>query len=209
MANLFKRFLPILIVTGLCWLVFPINNLLLNGQLASHGIIPRHVNGLVGILFAPFLHASYPHLLANTLPLLALGGILCARSRGEFIIVTVIGIVLGGSLTWLVGRNATHIGASGLIFCYFGYLASLAYFHRSFGTLSVSVLCILAYGGILRGVLPTSAAVSWEGHLTGLVAGVSLAWFVSKVKKTPLTPTPPAPTDKPTEQVPSGPPTGA
>lgn len=197
MTNLFKRFLPILIVTALCWLIFPINNLLLNGQLASYGIIPRHVNSLPGILLAPFLHASYAHLLANTLPLLALGGILCARSRGEFIIVTVIGIVLGGGLTWLVGRNATHIGASGLIFCYFGYLASLAYFHRSFGTLCVSVLCILAYGGILRGVLPTSAAVSWEGHLTGLVAGVILAWFVSKVKKTPLTPTSPSLPEKP------------
>jgi membrane associated rhomboid family serine protease len=197
MTNLLKRFLPILLVTALCWLIFPLNNLLLNGKLSAYGIVPRHLNGLAGIPCAPFLHASYAHLLANTLPLLALGGILCTRSRGEFIIVTVIGIVLGGGLTWLVGRNATHIGASGLIFCYFGYLASLAYFHRSFGTLCVSVLCILAYGGILRGVVPTSAAVSWEGHLTGLVAGVALAWFVSKVKKTPLTPPAPGPTDKP------------
>jgi len=188
-----KRFLPVLIVTAICWLVFPINNLLLNGQLASYGIVPRHVSSLPGILWAPFLHASYAHLLANTLPLLVLGGILCARSRGEFIIVTVIGILLGGGLTWLVARDAAHIGASGLIFCYFGYLASLAYFHRSFGTLCLSVLCIIGYGGIVRGVLPVNTAVSWEGHLTGLFAGVVLAWFVSKVKKTSLTPEAPAP----------------
>jgi membrane associated rhomboid family serine protease len=205
---MFKRFLPILIVTALCWLVFPINNLLLNGDLAAHGIVPRHISGLPGILWAPFLHASYQHLLANTLPLLVLGGILCARSRGEFIIVTAIGILLGGGLTWLVARSAAHIGASGLIFCYFGYLASLAYFHRSFGTLCLSILCIIGYGGIIRGVLPTNAAVSWEGHLTGLLAGVTLAWFVSKVKKTPLTPTapaPPSPSGHPSEPIVPGP----
>ena len=196
---MFKRFLPILIVTGLCWLVFPINNLLLNGHLAAYGIVPRQISSLPGILWAPFLHGSYQHLLANTVPLLVLGGILCARSRGEFIIVTVIGILLGGGLTWLVARKAAHIGASGLIFCYFGYLASLAYFHRSFGTLCLSVLCIIGYGGIIRGVLPTNAAVSWEGHLTGLVAGVILAWFVSKVTKTPLTPTPTSASSPPTE----------
>jgi len=189
---MFKRFIPILLVTALCWLVFPINNLLFHGHLTAYGITPRHVSGLPGILWAPFLHASYPHLLANTLPLLALGGILCARSRGEFLIVTVAGILLGGGLTWLLARNAIHLGASGLIFCYFGYLASLAYFHRSFGTLCLSVLCVLAYGGILRGVVPVSAAVSWEGHITGLVAGVTLAWFVSKVKKTSLAPGAPA-----------------
>jgi len=86
-------------------------------------------------------------------------------------------------LTWLIGRNAHHVGASGLIFCYFGYLGSLALFDRKFGILLLSLACVLGYGGILRGILPTNAAVSWEGHLSGLIAGVVLAWLVTKVKR--------------------------
>ena len=182
---LLKRFTPVFALTAVCWLVFVINNLIGNGHLTQHGIVPRHISSLPGILWAPFLHTSFEHLAANTLPLLVLGAIICARSAGEFIMVTVAGTLLGGGLTWLVGRNACHVGASGLIFCFFGYLASLAYFNRNIPTVVLSVVCILGYGGMLRGVLPTSAAVSWEGHLAGLVAGIIIAWFSSKVKNAP------------------------
>ena len=157
--------------------MFVLNNVLLNGRLISHGIAPRHLGGIMGIIWAPFLHASFSHLAANTLPLLILGGILCLRSRAQFAMVTVLGTILGGALIWIFGRSEYHIGASGLIFCYFGYLASLAYFHRSFGTLLLSVACIIAYGGMLKGIVPTSAHVSWEAHLAGLVAGVAIAWL--------------------------------
>ena len=183
--SLLKRFTPILVVTGVCWLVFVVNNLVLNGHLARYGIIPRHLSSLPGIIWAPFLHGSFQHLAANTLPLLILGAIICARGSGEFALITGAGTLLGGGLTWLIGRNACHIGASGLIFCYFGYLASLAYFNRNIATLVLSLVCILGYGGMLRGILPTSAAVSWEGHLAGLAAGIILAWFTSKVRNTP------------------------
>ena len=125
-AAVLKRFSPILALTAACWLVFLVNNLLWGGQFDKYGIRPRQLSSLPGIVFAPFLHGSYQHLAANSFPLLVLGGILCARSKGEFVVVTVAGIVLGGGLTWLLARNACHIGASGLIFCYFGYLASLA-----------------------------------------------------------------------------------
>ena len=171
----FKRFTPILTLVGLCWLMLLINNLLLGGGLNRFGITPRHLAGLPGILWAPFLHGSLSHLLANTVPLLILGGILCARSQSEFVTVAATGVLLGGALTWLFARNASHIGASGLIFCFFGYLASLAYFRRTFGTLLLSAICILLYGGMLRGIVPTSTPVSWEGHIAGLVAGVALA----------------------------------
>ena len=181
----FARFIPIVALLGLCWLVFGFDSLLWHGRLTQHGIVPRHFNGLMGILWAPFLHASFRHLAANTLPLLILGAIICARSRTEFVLVTLAGIVLGGGLTWIVARNACHIGASGLIFCYFGYLASLAWFRRTFGTLCLSVVCILGYGGILRGIFPTAGPVSWESHLAGLIAGVVLAAFVARLKKEP------------------------
>jgi len=77
-----KRFAPILSLTLLCWAIFVLNNLLWGGHLNGYGITPRHVAGLPGILWSPFLHGSFEHIAANTLPLLVLGGILCARGSG-------------------------------------------------------------------------------------------------------------------------------
>lgn len=181
-APLLNRLSPALVLVGICWVVFVINNLALESRLNQYGIRPRHVGSLPGILFSPFLHGSMQHLAANTVPLAVLGIILCLRDRREFGVVTAAGILLSGGLTWLIGRNAYHIGASGMIFCYFGYLASLALFERKIGTLLLSIVCIVAYGGIVRGILPTSKAVSWEGHLAGFLAGITLAWFLSKVR---------------------------
>jgi membrane associated rhomboid family serine protease len=180
-----KRFTPILTLVALCWLVFAINNGLWHGRLDQYGIVPRSLRGLPGIIWAPFLHGSFTHLLANTVPLLVLGAILCARSKAEFATVAMGGTLLTGGLTWLLARHASHIGASGLIFCFFGYLASLAYFRRTFGTLVLSAVCILGYGGMLRGILPGSPSVSWEGHIAGLVAGITLAWMASRLDAGP------------------------
>jgi membrane associated rhomboid family serine protease len=180
-----KRFVPILGLTALCWLVFLVNNIILHSQFEQYGIVPRHIRGQPGILWAPFLHASFRHIAANTMPLLILGAILCARSRGEFFMVTFAGVLLGGGLTWLMARTAVHIGASGLIFCYFGYIASLAWFRRTFGTLCLSVICVLAYGGMLRGIIPSSPAISWEGHAAGLLAGILIGGLAAKLDKTP------------------------
>jgi len=144
-VRVFTRFAPIIILTAVCWLVFVINNLIGGGHLSRYGIVPRHLSGVPGILWAPFLHGSFKHLAANTVPLLILGGILCARSGREFALVTIGGIVLGGGLTWLLARNASHIGASGLVFCFFGYLASLAFFRRTLGALTLSVVCVVGY----------------------------------------------------------------
>ncbi len=170
-------------LVALCWAVFILNNLILHGHLNQNGLRPRHIGGLPGIIWSPFLHGSFQHLMANTVPLALLGAILCLRGRNEFAIVTMMGVILSGVLTWLIGRNAYHIGASGLIFCFFGYLASLAFFERKIGTLLLSIVCIVGYGGIIRGILPTSSAVSWEGHLAGFISGITLAWFFSNVKQ--------------------------
>jgi membrane associated rhomboid family serine protease len=178
-----KRFVPIVAVIALCWLVFGVNNVLCAGRFNGYGIWPRHVSGLPGIIFSPFLHGSLAHLAANTLPLLILGAILCARAANEFILVCVGGILLGGVLTWLFARNAIHIGASGLVFCFFGYLASQAYFKRTIGSLILSVVCLIGYGGMLRGLFPHSGGISWESHVAGLVAGIVIAWLGSNEAK--------------------------
>jgi len=184
--GMLNRFVPALALTTVCWAVFLLNNILLGGSLTNHGIVPRHIGSLPGILWSPFLHVSLQHLVANTLPLLILGLILCGRSRAEFSAACASGILVGGGLTWLFARTACHVGASGLVFTFFGYLASLAYFRRTFGSLVLSVACIIAYGGLLRGILPTTMAVSWEGHLSGLVAGIAAAWLAAKKPKPSL-----------------------
>jgi len=118
---------------------------ILKGALRQHGIHPRKMSSLLGILWSPFLHMSIGHLMANSLPLLILGGIISLRSRVDFFEITAGGILLGGFLTWLFARNGVHVGASGLIFCYFGFLTSRAWFDRS-------ILNIL-FGGNLHGGL--------------------------------------------------------
>ena len=178
-----KRFAPIIAVLSLCWLVFVGNNVLGNGHWNQYGIIPRHLGSLPGIIWSPFLHGSFSHLAANSLPLLILGAIICGRSVGEFIAVTAAGVILGGGLTWLFGRNAVHVGASGLIFCYFGYLTSLALFDRRVITVLISLVCLVAYGGMIRGVLPTSIPISWEGQAAGLVSGIVMAWLNSRLSR--------------------------
>jgi membrane associated rhomboid family serine protease len=178
-----KRFVPILLLLALCWMVFVVNNLIMHGDLNQYGIRPRHTESLPGIIWSPFLHGSFRHLMTNTLPLAFLGGLLGMRGRAQFWIVTTAGIVFSGGLTWLIGRNAYHIGASGLIFCFFGYLVSLAFFERKIGTVILSIICVGMYGGLVRGILPSSSAVSWEGHLAGASSGIFLAWMLSNINQ--------------------------
>ena len=179
-SRVLNRLGPVIALTGICWAVFLVNNIFLGGHLSRYGIIPRHLSALPGIFWSPFLHSSFKHLAANSVPLLVLGAMLCLRSKAEFSWVTLGGIIVGGGLTWLFGRTAIHIGASGLVFCFFGYLASLAFFKRNLVTIGLSLVCILVYGGVLKGVLPNAGPVSWEGHLAGLLAGITVAWVRSK-----------------------------
>lgn len=180
---LLKRFIPVIGFVAVCWAVFLVNNVLLGGALDRFGIVPRQVDGLPGIIFSPVLHVSLKHLIANTLPLVVLGAILCARGRSEFWTVTLAGALIGGVLTWIFGRKAYHIGASGLIFCYFGYVASLAWFRRTLLNFVLSVGCVLLYGGMLKGMMPVSGAISWESHLAGLIASVTIASFSQRSDK--------------------------
>jgi membrane associated rhomboid family serine protease len=174
------RCMPALLLVVACWLVFFLNHFLLGDAWNQHGIVPRRLGNLSGILFAPFLHASFAHLSANSLPLLVLGVLICLRSSKEFVAVTIGGIIFTGGLTWIFARHAAHVGASGLVFCFFGYLVASAIFKRSLGTVALASVCIIAFGGIIRGVLPTSEAVSWESHLAGVISGIVMARFSSR-----------------------------
>ncbi|NEP16267.1 MAG: rhomboid family intramembrane serine protease [Leptolyngbya sp. SIO4C1] len=148
----------------------------LAGGLDRYGIIPRQLIGLRGILFAPFLHGDFEHLLTNTVPLVTLGWLVMVRALSDWVIVTVLCALVSGGMTWLVGSpGSLHIGASGLIFGYAGFLLMRGYFERSLAAISLSVLVIFFYGSIFWGVLPGQPGISWEGHLFGFIGGAIAA----------------------------------
>jgi membrane associated rhomboid family serine protease len=141
------------------------------------GLIPRTADGAWGIVLHPLLHANAGHLAMNAVGLLVIGGTVYLRSARDFWRVTAFGIVLGGSTTWLVGRSAVHIGASGLVFAYLGYLLTTGWFDRKLSSVALSVGATVIWGSALLGLSPLQAGISWELHLFGLLGGVLGAWW--------------------------------
>lgn len=155
------------------------------GGLDQLGIQPGKLIGLRGILFAPFLHGSWGHLLANTIPFLVLGWFVMLQETSDFFVVTLFSMGVAGVGTWLLGApNSVHIGASSLIYGYLGFLLLRGYFERKVNSILVSILVFLLYGGVVWGVFPTQAGVSWQGHLFGFIGGVWAARYIGKERRT-------------------------
>ena len=151
-------------------------NALLGYRLSLLGIRPRTLIGLVGIPLHPVLHASFGHLLVNTFPFAVLGGLVAVRGVGEFLELSLFVVLVEGAILWLFGRSgAVYLGASGLVFGYFGYLVARGWYERATLSALVSVVVLLVYSGLIWGILPVRAAVAWESHLLGLVAGILAA----------------------------------
>ncbi|MFN8523285.1 MAG: rhomboid family intramembrane serine protease [Chloroflexota bacterium] len=165
---------------GLMWVLELVDQLLLRQWLNGLGIRPRSISGLWGILFAPFLHGGLAHLVANTVPFLILGWLVLVRRTSDFFIVTVVVMLLGGLGVWLLAPgNTVHIGASGLIFGYIGYLLLRGYFERGIVSIAIAVAVAFFYGGALWGVLPNQPGISWQGHLFGFLSGGVAAKMLS------------------------------
>jgi membrane associated rhomboid family serine protease len=147
------------------------------GTAALLAVVPRSRNGLVGLITAPFIHAGFPHLAANLPPFLVLGALVLRRAGPQFLGIA-LAIALGqGALLWLFGRKAAHVGMSGVIFGFFGYLLALAWLTQTSADLLVAGCVLVFYGGMLAGIAPARNATSWEGHLFGLIAGLGTAWI--------------------------------
>ena len=157
------------------WGVFGVNTVL-GGALLQFGIVPRTTDGLIGILVAPFLHANLNHLLSNTVSFALFGWMVMLRDRRHFLPVTLIAMLCSGIVTWTLGApNSVHVGASGVIFGYFGFLLLSGWYARSFASIALSVLVGVVWGGTVFGVLPGTPGVSWQGHLGGFLGGVLAA----------------------------------
>ncbi len=168
-----------LAITAALWVIEIINETD-SHHLDRFGLKPRIVSGLEGIVTMPFLHANAGHLLANMFPFLIVGWVVLVGGTREFLLGTLMIMVLGGALTWVVGPSTTIVGASALVFGWLGYLVGRAVFTRRIVWILVAAGMLLFFGGLFTGLLPTSSHdyVAWQAHLCGFVAGVLAAWWL-------------------------------
>jgi membrane associated rhomboid family serine protease len=151
---------------------------LLGHRLDEAGVRPRQADGLDGIAFAPLLHSGWPHLLANTVPLLVFGFLILLAGVSRWLAVTAVVWVVGGVGTWLVSPpNTLTIGASVLAFGWLVYLLLIGIFSRTVWQVLVGIALLVLYGSVLLGVLPGQPGISWQGHLFGAVGGALAAWY--------------------------------
>jgi membrane associated rhomboid family serine protease len=164
------------------WVIEILDQYIFRQALDQFGIIPRQQVGLRGIVFAPCLHGGFKHLSANTMPLLVLGWFVLVDGPRTFGIVTSVIWVFGGLAVWLFGRSrSNHIGASGVIFGYLGYVLLRGYLIRSWGAIALAVIAGLLYGSIIWSVLPLRRESSWEGHLFGFLSGGLAAYYLQDI----------------------------
>jgi membrane associated rhomboid family serine protease len=161
-------------------------------RLDANGIRPLDADGLWGILFAPLLHASWSHLIANTIPALVLGFLMTLAGLSRFLWATAIVWIAGGFGTWLIGNvgscglESDHIGASGLVFGWLTFLIVFGWLVRQAVDIITGVVVAFIYGGVLFGALPEfdkCGGVSWQGHLCGALAGVLAAYLLSRPER--------------------------
>lgn len=154
-------------------------NLSLGYRLNILGIYPRTFHGLLGIFFAPFLHQDFNHLFFNSIPFFILSNLILAEGRSQFYYVSLIVIIVGGFALWMFGKRGIHIGASGVIMGYFGYLLAHAYMDLTATSIILAVLTLYYFGGLVGSLFPSAHKnVSWVGHVFGFLAGL-LAVYLS------------------------------
>lgn len=165
---------PVLVLLIIIWIV-EIVNLFTGYSLYIYGILPREFSGLKGIPLHPFIHANLQHIISNTIPVLVLGFLVALEGTWQFVKASVCIILCGGILLWIFGRSSFHVGASLLIFGYFGYVVMRAVSKKTISSVIIALLTIFFYGGLIYGIVPINNQISWEGHLFGLLSGVIAA----------------------------------
>ncbi|EKD77780.1 MAG: rhomboid family transporter protein [uncultured bacterium] len=179
MMDQLKNHLPL--TAGFIALLFGIQiiNWALRYRLNILGIWPRKLFGFIGIPFSPFLHGSLTHLIFNSLPLFIFSNLILLQGEKVFLTASVIIIIISGLLTWAFGRRGIHVGASGLIMGYLGFILIGIYYKPSYLSVIVGVACLYYFGGMLSGLFPQEdKRISWECHLFGFVAGIAAAFII-------------------------------
>lgn len=173
-----KALLVMLVAIGAIWALQIANWADGYGLDQRFGILPRDFFRLPDIVVAPFLHFSWTHIEANSGPLFVFGCLAAFRGVSRFVGVTAVVVVTSGLAVWLFqSSNELTVGASGVIYGYFGYVVVKGLFDRRLLDVAVGVVMALSFAYILVAVVPGTPGVSWEGHLGGLVGGVFSGWL--------------------------------
>ncbi len=166
----------LLLITGLLWGIYFLT-LLSHRKLLYLGIIPRHLFGLPGILFAPFLHADFNHLFFNTIPLVVLSNFILINGIDYYVHVTILIILLSGFLTWCFAKPGIHVGASSVITGYWALLVMNIYQQGTLTAIILGIICLYYFIGIFYAIFPGEKGISWEGHLFGCIAGGLISYW--------------------------------
>jgi membrane associated rhomboid family serine protease len=168
--------IPLILVLAL-WIVFWAERKF-HVDLTTFGIYPRTFSGLKGVVFSPFLHGNIEHLYNNSIPLLLLIAALRYFYRQNTFQILVFGVLLSGIVTWLIGRDSYHIGASGLVYVLVSFIFLKGILTKYYRLVALSLVIVLIYGGLIWYAFPNiEEGISWEGHISGLIVGFSFAIF--------------------------------
>ena len=180
----------LLVYVGLMWIVRGLDVFLPNGMsVAGAGVVPRTLSGLWNIPIAPFIHGDFDHLLSNTVPLLILGTLILARGVLEFVYVVLVSTFVCGLGTWIFGEgNAQQIGASGVVFGFFGYLVFRIAFDRKISSALIALAVAAGYGSAFAWSLIPEEQISWSGHFFGFIGGFLAARLRYPYRKLDVTP---------------------
>lgn len=171
------------------WVLEISDLLFFGGALDGYGVRPRSVSGLDGVILAPFLHAGLGHLAINSVTFLVFGLLVSLNGLWRFATTTLLSLLASGLGAWLLGwPGSVHIGASGLVFGYMGYLFLRGYFDRSVLALSISLVLASVYGSALLGLLPLPTGTSWQMHLFGFLGGGLSAYLLRRREPRSLRP---------------------
>lgn len=177
MKSTIKKNIQWVAIIALVLSVLEAVNFITARSLNNFSIYPRDFDTLLFIFSAPFLHADFSHYLSNVFTLCLFAFLLLQYGQRRFVYVSFGIIVLTGLFVWLFGRNAYHLGASGVVYGYFGYLVLAGILSKRLSLIFISLLIAFLYGGIIWGVLPMRDGVSWESHLFGFLSGLVLAYI--------------------------------
>jgi membrane associated rhomboid family serine protease len=177
-VNSLKMNLPFILLLILTVYGIHVVNWLVGFRLNVLGIYPRKLFGLIGIIFSPFLHGNFNHLFFNSIPFFILASFILISGMKIFIYVSAVVMLISGLGTWVFGRKGFHVGASGVIMGYWGFLLLNAYENRTPLALGLAVVVLYYFAGMIFNVFPTSMKSSWEAHVFGLIGGLVAAYFL-------------------------------
>ena len=177
-----KDIVKILSGIAILFIAIQIINQVTQGYLSSFGILPRDIQGLIGIPFAPMIHHSWQHLASNLIPFILLSFFVLQSGLKVYIFTYLFITFVAGISVWLLGAPAYHAGSSTLIFGFWGFLVGLAYFTKSVKNILIAICVLLLYGGIAFSLLNFAPHISWSSHFFGLLSGIFAAKLLDKKK---------------------------